>query len=56
MLKYMLPETRAVWTLNLIGSAAYADGAVNTNAIKNADVTNDIAKRFIFFSPKKVTV
>jgi hypothetical protein len=56
MLKYMLPETRAVWTLNLIGSAAYTDGAVNVNATKIADAINDVAKRFIVFYPKKVII
>ena len=47
MLKYMLPDVRAVWTLNVVAFAAVADGAVNANTMLNAIAMKNVLMRFI---------
>ena len=49
ILKYMLPDVRAVWTLNVVEFSALADGAVNANTMLNATAMKNVLMRFISY-------
>ena len=49
MLKYMLPDVRAVWTLNVVAFWALADGAVTANTMLNATAMKNVLMRFISY-------